>query len=159
MAPPSRKSVDSRGRTFDVPPPDWRLGLVKSEVRAKMLAQARAAIHGVPSGVGLRLVSGLLVGAVLGGIMAREVYQYMPLDGHLAAPTLGGIVGVGAAFGVFRLTDRAIPLSRVNPILSKCRLCIACGYDVATLPPAADGCMVCPECGVAIRLAPAEPSA
>jgi len=119
-----------------------------------MLAQARASIHGVPSGLGVRLASGIVVGSVLGYLLARQVHVYMPLDVSVAAPVLGGIVGLGAAFGVLRLTDRTLPVTRVNPLLSECRLCIACGYDLEGVPTADDGCTACPECGVAIRLTP-----
>lgn len=85
----------------------------------------------------------------------RQVYVLMPLDARIAGPALGLIAGLGAGFGVFRLTSRTLPLTSVNPLLSRCRLCVACGYDVSTLPGEQDGCTVCPECGVAIRLATA----
>lgn len=119
-----------------------------------MLHTARAAIHNVPSGIGPRLLGGMFVGVSLGGLIAHQVWRVMPLDGPLPPIAIGLLVGFAAAFGVFRLTDRTPPLSAVNPLLSQCRLCIACGYDIAGLPPEADGCSVCPECGVAVILTP-----
>jgi hypothetical protein len=35
-------------------------------------------------------------------------------------------------------------------------VCPSCSYPIATLPPAEDGCIVCPECGGAWRQAPHE---
>jgi DNA-directed RNA polymerase subunit RPC12/RpoP len=32
-------------------------------------------------------------------------------------------------------------------------LCASCGYEIKTTSPEADGCVVCPECGAAWRLA------
>lgn len=38
-------------------------------------------------------------------------------------------------------------------------LCPSCGYEIKTVPPQADGCSVCPECGAAWRLAlPGQPT-
>lgn len=122
-----------------------------------MLHTARAAIHRVPSGLGKRLLCGVVLGCVFGAAVFHQVRVHMPLDGYLAPTVLGLLVGFGAAFGVFRLTDRTPSISTVNPLLSTCRLCIACGYDLHTLPIELDGCTVCPECGVAIRLGPEPP--
>lgn len=119
-----------------------------------MLCRARAAIHGVPSGIGLRLSTALTAGAALGGIAAWKVYDYMPQDLATAGTGLGLIIGIGAAFGVFRLTDRTPPLSSVGPLLSSCRMCISCGYDIRHQRTEPDGCTVCSECGIALRLEP-----
>jgi DNA-directed RNA polymerase subunit RPC12/RpoP len=90
----------------------------------------------------------------MGGLLGATVQQHLGPGNVRATWALGTIVGVGVAFGVFRLTDRTPPLSDVAVLLSNCRLCIACGYDLESIPSDTDGCTVCPECGVAIRLMP-----
>lgn len=84
--------------------------------------------------------------------MVHQVRVYLPLDAATAGPALGILVAFGAGFGVFRLSDRTLPIEAVGPLLSQCRLCLVCGYDCQNISPAQDGCTVCPECGAAMLL-------
>lgn len=44
---------------------------------------------------------------------------------------------------------RQAELARVKPTLLSAGRCASCAYPVAKLPPEADGCVSCPECGAA----------
>jgi hypothetical protein len=49
--------------------------------------------------------------------------------------------------GFFEFRPRVI----ISAMLQQ-RLCPSCGYSLRTVPPAADGCRICPECGGAWKI-------
>jgi len=73
-----------------------------------------------------------------------------------------GLVGLPALV-LFTLAPRTVKVITLRwqcAFLINVGRCPSCGYELRALPPADDGCTVCPECGAAWRLPeehPAEP--
>jgi hypothetical protein len=96
--------------------------------------------------------------ALAGGLAGAIAWQLMRmLVPVLGVPGLCGgfvIIPTAAAALAWRLSLGAIRRRRAGPLvagyLASAR-CGACGYALAGLPPAADGCVVCPECSAAWR--------
>lgn len=63
--------------------------------------------------------------------------------------TLGMTLGVFVMLGLILLLDR----HEGRKLRAECETlplgCLSCGYDLTGIPPADDGCVVCPECGAA----------
>jgi hypothetical protein len=79
------------------------------------------------------------------------VLQHVGLGVRVAGP---GWVGVGTVVMIL-LSAYGMPGSRERRVRDRCEAmlqqsrCGACGYDLAKLVPAEDGCVVCAECGAA----------
>lgn len=120
--------------------------------RHVLLNDARTAVHGPLKGVLWRLIQGGVLGSLVGAMVYKAGYAAMGPQDMRGTVTLSVLLGAGAAFGGFRLIRKAPAFELVGPMLSRCRLCVVCGYDLSATPVAEDGCVDCPECGGAWRL-------
>jgi hypothetical protein len=109
----------------------------------------------VRTGPGLLIAAGvfgaLLVGVIglLGGVSVLAWLFVSPVSGAVI------ILAVGVAVAVRReLQERG---DAVKLLALGRGVCPACGYAVAKLAPAADGCVTCPECAAAWRLPSGDP--
>ena len=148
----ARRYIDHRGREMRVPPPDATSGAGLESGRDAMLQRARAALHGVPSGIFKRLAQATLAGCAVAGVIYFRASPSFSQTDRLGVVVIAGIIGSLVAWGVMRLTDKVPPIADVPQLLAGCQLCIVCGYDLSGQPSEADGCTLCPECGCALRL-------
>lgn len=144
-----RSVRDARGKAWRVPPPAV---VVPTDERSKRLNALRGEVYGAPGGLGTRAGFGLLLGAIIGGMLYRECRKYLGPADQLGAITISLLAGAGAAFGGFRLNVRAPNERVVGPGVQELKMCLICGYDLRDVPPAGDGCSVCPECGAAWKV-------
>jgi tetrahydromethanopterin S-methyltransferase subunit F len=118
----------------------------------RTLDEMRSAFHGVPYGLLVRAAGGLAVGAVMAFLLYIQVKKHMGPQDQLASVLVVSIAGLAIGFGFFRLGVQPPNVYKVAHLLSRCRLCLCCGYDLSASIPANDGCTVCPECGAAWQL-------
>ncbi|GJM18987.1 MAG: hypothetical protein DHS20C14_12000 [Phycisphaeraceae bacterium] len=58
--------------------------------------------------------------------------------------------------GLFFVVFAMVPTRSLRGVTRRLGVCWSCGYDLKGLPAAADGCVVCPECGAAWRVRSAD---
>lgn len=148
----TRPLLDSRARPCRVPTPSASHGLTRQDARQHTLDRARSMVHRVPGGLLRRLATGVLVGLFIGGatyLLGDLVLGPLDRRGVVVAAMLAA---AATGYAAFRLSAKPPLFEAVAQLLSDCRLCVVCGYDLAGLKPQADGCTVCPECGGAWRL-------
>jgi hypothetical protein len=148
----SRHVLDSRRRRVRVPAPSAALGLGRLDPRREQLERARALVHGVPAGAGLRLARGVVIGLMSGAATLGFGVTWLGRQDARGVLFLAGLVGLFAGWAGYRLGAATEPLELVEPLLARCRMCLACGYDLSGLEAEGDGCVVCPECGGAWRV-------
>ena len=138
-----------------MPPPAPGFGAVRMNEDDDALARARAAVHAVPTGLGVRSMQSVFLALVIMAMVyVASVRALGPKDGPRGGIVLGMALGAASGWGFWRLTDRIPHASRVDRVLSERRLCVVCGYTLRGVPAQPDGCTVCPECGSAWRLPP-----
>ncbi|MBC7835908.1 MAG: hypothetical protein H7Y88_12535 [Phycisphaerales bacterium] len=86
-------------------------------------------------------------------LMYFEGVKHLGLQDVFGSAALAALIGVAAWYGMFRLSYRPPTWGTIGSDLAHCQLCIVCGYDLASIRDGDDGCIVCPECGGAWRLA------
>lgn len=99
-------------------------------------------------------MAGALIGTVAAALVFGACYRWFGPDGYRVTLLLALLFGCGVAWLALRIANSTLAIEDVGLLLSECRLCIACGYDLSGSPPEADGCTVCGECGTAVQLLP-----
>lgn len=156
----ARVVLDDRGRRQRIPPPDKAYGIARLDRRTALLEAARAELAGVSAGLWPRTLGALALGLVMGLFLYRQALHALGSLDRLGAATLAVIAGSAAALGYFKLSKPILDLYRVAELFRDACMCMVCGYDLSAATPAADGCIVCPECGAAwhvLRLTPLLP--
>lgn len=148
-----RRIPDARRTLRRIPPPAWDHGTPSERPADRAVNQIRAAIYGVPTGLGRRLTGGFICGVGIGLATFFAVRNAMDLvDSVRTAPFLALLLGVGAAWGYFRLGVAPPRYEAASRLIAVHRVCVCCAYDLSGLPPDPDGCTTCPECAAAWRL-------
>lgn len=116
--------------------------------------------------IGRALRGADLPGVVAGGVVALVGMLAMFLVLDLCGVSPGWIIKVGFPLGMAlglvmrRMTRSRIAAERVLADWTRQMRpedpCIACGYSLAGAASASDGCVECPECGAAWRIAERE---
>jgi hypothetical protein len=120
-----------------------------------VVSQVRAAIYGVPSGLGRRVAGTTLVGlgvAAMTYLAARSALDSP--DFARTGPFLASLLGLTASWGFFRVGIAPPRYEVAAHLIANHRVCVCCGYDLAGLTADPDGCTTCPECSAASRLNP-----
>lgn len=152
-AGPGPVLTDDRGRPCPLAPLtgrelSWRpLGVpamraperVRREERATIVGEVLFALVGCAMGVRIMDAAGPMIGAALGPVPALVAW--------FVGPVLAALLVWRLALGSLRL-GRA---GRIGRLYLAEGLCPSCGYPLAGLPSAGDGCVECPECAAAWR--------
>jgi hypothetical protein len=157
-----RRTGDDRSREVTLygvrtDPGRWfRTGIVPIDVLKRIGERAERDASrkrkGPASNAPLLYVSGVM------GVMF--VYQQLRQE-YPDAARLFALISVATLTGM--LIYRGRRASNTTPFIVLAfldeRRCPSCGYDLTGCDTAEDGCTVCPECGAAWRIGPAQPSA
>ncbi len=152
MNPFRRRVTDSRNKIRVVPPPNWTSDLDRMSKNADSVELMRLELYGTKKGLGVRVFYAVLLGSGFGGWIYLEGIKYIGPSDMLAVISLSLIVGLGSAWGFYRLSVRTVDSFRLDYLMHESKRCICCGYDLSGLHREEDGCFVCPECGGAWKL-------
>jgi hypothetical protein len=153
-----RRIRDARRTLRRVPPPAWDHGAPSERPADRVVSRIRAAIYGVPSGLGRRIAGGAACGLGVGLMALFAARNAMdPVDSARIGPFLAVLLGLAAAWGFFRVGVAPPRYEAAARMIALNRVCICCGYDLAGLPPDPDGLTTCPECAAAWRLPSPDP--
>jgi uncharacterized Zn finger protein (UPF0148 family) len=135
--------ADDRGRQV----PLWRYrGAAKSDDEVQRGIALRAAQIHANEYQRMAALLGLLAPLLLIGLFAAGLPSYL-----LVAPIILLLLVTVHLYGK-RVARMITPSVRITLLSEGC--CASCAYDLAGIPPEADGCTVCPECDAAWRIEP-----
>jgi hypothetical protein len=107
----------------------------------------------------------LFIGATqwAGGVLLLTQDRFVPLVSVLFPVGVSHLLVTGFWVLTFLVVSLLLPVAvamatgwyildpRYRAMIAANGHCPACGYEITDLPPAPDGCTVCPECGAAWR--------
>lgn len=133
-----------------VDPQDW--ARVRREVRTFLANEPAGCrdltLHGFVHAIVMGLIPGALFSIAFSIALVTNTFHRGMLV--LMVPVLGAPIGMTVwkrRCGFYEFRPRPI----IGAMLRQW-LCPACAYSLRTVPPADDGCRVCPECGGAWKI-------
>ncbi|MFN5945625.1 MAG: hypothetical protein ACK5ZG_10940 [Phycisphaerae bacterium] len=97
----------------------------------------------------LGVLLAVVVVAILAAVLLSTVFGWTSTP-SVVLPVVLGVMTFGSGWALGAHDNEMIDAYKAA--LASRDLCRACGYDMQRLPPEADGCARCPECGAAWRL-------
>jgi uncharacterized Zn finger protein (UPF0148 family) len=142
----SPKLIDDRERVHVIDFESWDAS-EHGDAREQLAIEHAASRFSYPMTRQAMLIAvlGVLAGMVILGTVGAA------LSWPLWSVQAGGPLGFVGGTTLAAVLERKKSAQAARRQMLSCGHCPVCAFPIATLPPEADGCIVCPECGAAWR--------